>query len=774
MKSVKTKGILYSLSLILLAVLPLGFGAYFSFKKILVSEVNQAIVRVAEETADHLNSYIEQFIAPLVGISQNEQIISMDWPLQRDILNAQINPYYLSVAVLDSKGNAHYVDETTLDLSDREYITEALSGNISFSEVITSRKTGEHVIMVAVPIFKDKVIQGALIARLNDDFLSDFALTRGYGENGRAYIISDNGAFISRPQQEKDDTTLNIYEAAQKDNSFDAFAEFVQNSNSKQSGFGSYAFQDEQILMGYASVHETNWKIYVGTVEDEALDNLIHLAKTFIGLIIVSLIFCSLLAFYVVRRFVKPIVELSSLFAKGALGNLTVRFMPKSNDELGSLGQSFNRMMDSIKTLTQYDPLTSLLNQYVLEKEVETLVNSEGSQKLSLIMVAIDKFSSINNSFGYAMGDAVLCEVAVRIAKCTPGDYQLYRYKGDEFIVMGTKFPVGDELYTISQKILAALHERYQIKGKNISIDVSIGIFLWTEETRAEEPLKAVTNAMNYARYIGSNQIQKYNPLIHANLLGIRQLQTDIISGISEEQFSLVYQPMVDLENRKVVQIEALIRWKHPKRGLLYPDQFIDLAEQNGTITNIDIWVMNNVCKQIKAWKDIRQKPFIISINVSAKTFEDKKFVPIIVDIMNQYGIEPSLIQLEITERMAIKNVDESIMKLNELRTMGIRIAIDDFGIGYSSLSYIIRLPIDSIKIDKSFIQNMNKSKEARALVSTIISLCKTLKYNVIAEGIESIEELDYLKENECDVGQGYYFSKPVSIEELVKNCQAG
>lgn len=767
MKSIKTKGIIYSLCLILLAVLPLGAGAYSWFRKILINEVNQAVVRVAEETADHLNSYITQFISPLVGISQDERFINMDWEVQREILEAQIHPNYLSIAMVDLNGTARYIDNTTLDLSDRDYIQVSLSGKISFSDVIISRKTGEYVIMLSVPVIKDGSVRGALVARLDDEFLSDFASTRGYGKNGRAYVINEEGAIISKPQQEKMNDTFNIYGAALNNANYAGFSEFVRNSAHQQAGFGSYVFNGERILMGFASVEETNWKVYVGTVEDEALKNLNQLAKIIILLILPTLSLCSILVWFFAHRLLKPIVELDNLFSQGAMGDLTIRFTRSSKDEIGRLGLSFNRMMDKIKTLTQYDPLTSLLNQYVLEKEVERLTHQQQPQDFSIIMVSIEKFSQVNDTYGYAAGDTILREVAVRISNCITEEYQVYRYKGDEFIILGKNSPSIDEIQFIAQKILTALTESYLIGGKDIHIHVHAGIFHRNEDTKAEDPLKSVTNAVNYAKHMGGSQIQTYNRQLHADLVRIRELQAEISVGIKKEQFYLMYQPVIKLENNAFAGVEALIRWNHPKKGLLYPDQFIELAEQNGTIVELDFWVINTACKLIKSWIDAGKKPAVISVNISAKTFEEKRFVPAILDILKHYRVEPDLIQLEITERVVINNIEESIVRLNELRHAGIHIAIDDFGIGYSSLSYIIRLPIDTIKIDKSFIRNMSTSSEAKMLVATIINLCKSLRYNVIAEGIENREELDYLKKNKCSMGQGYYFSKPVSSDKI-------
>ena len=767
MNSIKTKGIIFSISLILLAISALGLISYNRFKNILVKEINNTVVRIANESADNLSYFVEHYVSPLIEISQYEHIKDMNWAKQRDILSAQINPYYLNVAVVDLDGNARYIDETILELGDRNYVKEALLGKVSFSEIIVSRKTGEHVIMVGVPIYNDNFVQGALIARLDVDFLSDFALTRGYGEKGRAYIISEEGTFISRPYHEKEEKAYNLYEIAILDKRYESLSNFVRESHTKQEGYGRYVFDDNQILMGYASVAETNWKIYIGTYEKEALESLISLKRIFVFGMLFALLISSIAAWIYVDRFMKPIVELDNLFSKGAQGDLTIRFTPKSRDEIGRLGLSFNRMMDKIKTLTQYDPLTLLLNQYVLEKEVETIIHCESKHNFSLIMIAIDNFSSINETYGYSSGDAVLCEVASRILHCISEDYTVYRYKGDEFVVLSNKVPVEEDIYREAHKILTAVKENYQVKGKIVEININIGVFTRNDSTRFDDPLQAVTHAKNYAKYLGGNQIQKFDPKILDKILIKRGLQADIIHGLEAEQFFLVYQPLFYLNSEKMVEIEALIRWKHPEKGLLYPDQFIEIAEQSSSIINIDMWVLKTACNQLKIWNETKIKPIMISVNISSKTFETKQFIPYLIKLIRDYAIDPTLLQLEITERMVINNVEESINKLKEVRAMGIRIAIDDFGIGYSSLSYIVRLPIDSIKIDKSFVQNIVTSSEAKAIVSTIINLCKKLKLNVIAEGIESKKELDYLRSNKCNIGQGYYFSKPVSIDEI-------
>ena len=768
MRSIKAKGMIFALGIIFIVVSIIGTGGYIRFKEILKEEVNNAVERVATESASHIANYIEQFVVPLSNLAEDEQITGMDWGTQQRILQNQINAFYLNIAVVDMAGIAHYVDNSYLDLSDREYVQQALSGNLVFSEVIVSRKTNEPVIMVATPIKKADGIKGALIARLDVDFLSDYALTRGYGENGKAYIISQEGSFLSRSHKDRTEE-YNLFQLAKSNEDYASLAQFVSSTSDHPIGHGKYIFEDKRILMGYASIDNTNWKIYIGTNEEDALKSLKGLGRLFLFVSGITLCISTLVAYFFVSRFSKPILELERLFYIGAKGDFTIRFTRKSKDEIGRLGVSFNRLMDKIKTLTQYDPLTTLLNQYVLENNLLVLQQSEDKVDFSLIMVAIDKFSYVNETHGYTTGDIILCEVARRVICCLSDNYQIYRYKGDEFVVLADGSITGEELESKAQEILHEIKETYVVNGKSVDIRFSIGLFQWNEATRAEEPLKAVTHAKNYARIQGSNQIQMYDKEIYYKLTANLELQTDILHGIKEDQFFLVFQPLFYLGSEKIAEIEALIRWKHPEKGFLYPDQFIDIAEQAGSIVDIDYWVIENTCRQLKKWKDTGIPPVLISINISTKTFETKKFIHDLMEFVRLYQVDPTYIQLELTERIIIKNVEESIQRLQLLRNMGFRVAIDDFGIGYSSLSYIVRLPIDCIKIDKSFIQNMASSKEAKTIVSTIINLCKDLKLHVIAEGIESSLELEYLKVIQCDIGQGYYFSKPVVMEEIEK-----
>ncbi|MDF2512900.1 MAG: uncharacterized protein K0S04_2766 [Herbinix sp.] len=767
MKSIKTKNMIFAFSLIMCAILALGITSYYRFRHILIQEVNNTISNIAQESSDHLRNYVDQFVSPLIDISENEDIKSMDIKKQMGVLNSQINPSYLETAIVDLKGIATYNDGETLDLSDRTYIIESLQGKISFSDVLISRKTNSPVIMIGVPIYRDSEVVGSIIARIDANFLQSYAFISGYGETGKAYVINDRGAFISRPTGDAHADEYNLYQIAKQDDKYKSFAEIVKQSQNQQTGTDTYLFDGKRYIMGYAAVDGVNWKIFISSSEDQVLIRLQGIRNTLITVMMIVIVLSIIVSAIYVNHSSKSLIELDHLFSEGAKGNLTIRFTPKSKDEFGRVGLNFNLMMDKMKTLMQYDPLTSLLNHYVLEKDVEELTGRDGEIDFALIMIAIDKFSFINETYGYNIGDQILHEAARRISTAIEKPYQSYRYKGDEFVILCKGTESETDMNLLAQSLLAKLRESYYYNDKTIEINVSIGTFHWNEELQTEEPMKAVTMAKNYAKYLGSNQVQDFEIQMYMELKVMSELQADIVSGIRQNQFFLVYQPLFNLENGQIAEAEALIRWRHPEKGLLYPDQFIEIAEVAGTILHIDHWVIESACKQLYLWKLNNKKPIMISVNISSKTFETKKFVPNFIDILNKYDVDPRLIQLELTERMVIKNVEESILKLKALRKMGIRIAIDDFGIGYSSLSYIVRLPIDCVKIDKSFVQNMATSKEAKSIVTTIINLCKTLNLNVVAEGIEDRFELEYLRANQCDIGQGYYFSKPVEIKEV-------
>lgn len=313
-------------------------------------------------------------------------------------------------------------------------------------------------------------------------------------------------------------------------------------------------------------------------------------------------------------------------------------------------------------------------------------------------------------------------------------------------------------------KINSLLEKPFRIQHYNIILNYHIGVLDFTNEYHVNEALQNVNLAYMFAR---KNQLlyKEYSLELLKSSQDEIQFEHDLIDAIEKSAFYMVYQPIIDLKTNQIADVEALIRWEDDKRGFVSPEYFISKAESMNKIQQIDYWVINQVCRMIES----SSNKLAVSINISAKSFEAHDFLDHIIEITNNYHVLPSKIQLELTERVIIKDIETSIKKMDAIKRAGFKIALDDFGIGYSSLSYLVQLPIDVVKIDRSFIMHMHDNLESKSIVDAIISMCHTIGIDVVAEGIESFEDEDYLKSRFCNYGQGYYFDKPLKFDDLKK-----
>lgn len=777
--SIKYKAIPSIVVAIFIVVGIISLASYTRFKRIMTNEINQSLERIALESSHTISILLEQFLSPLEEISHSREMTSMNWREQSKMMENQINPNYLNLAIVDSSGISHDIDGTRINLRDRDYIIQAFRGHVNFSDIIVNRKTHEPSIMAAVPIFNMKKVVGVLIARLSVDFLSGIQLAEGYGKNGKAYIISSQGSLISRGDTKDNKVIFNLYRQDGKTApGYDSLEALVKRNLPKYRGHDVFSINNSDYLIGFAAIEHTSWKIYIGASKAVIMSSLQQLKFNMLLAMIFSIVCSFFAAFFVLIRLAKPLQELDRMFEQGAKGDLTIRSTLRSNDELGRAGQSFNRMMNKINTLTQFDPLTGLKNQSVLEGELSAFLQSVRSQGqfngmgyFSLMMISIDNLSAINEIHGYVVGDELILKVREVLRQLADDYCELYRYMGNDFIIFRKTAPVPLENKTMALKIIHTFTRNdLIIQGIPISVKVNIGIFNAQEAyqyARDFDPLLAVSQARAFAKAQGSNSIEVYSEDLQSRLAVQNQLRSELSHALAQGQFYLVYQPLFDFESHHVAELEALIRWQHPTRGIVPPDQFIELAEQSSFIIDLDFWVLKQACSQIKTWQVAGYRPVVMSVNITSRTFESPHFLTRLRQVVSQNEVDPHLLQLEITERVVMEEVELCVTRLNELRSMGFGIAIDDFGIGYSSLSYIVRLPVDSLKIDQSFVRNLSSSDEAKAIVNTIISLGKTLGLTVIAEGIESGEEHEYLLEHQCDIGQGYYFSKPIAPAQI-------
>jgi diguanylate cyclase (GGDEF)-like protein/PAS domain S-box-containing protein len=430
---------------------------------------------------------------------------------------------------------------------------------------------------------------------------------------------------------------------------------------------------------------------------------------------------------------------------------------------------------EEIQSLAFYDPLTHLPNRRLLLDRLKlALVNSSRSGRdVALLFLDLDHFKTLNDSLGHDIGDILLKQVAERLTSCIRDSDTAARLGGDEYLVMlenlsEQPIEAAAQADIISEKILFALNQPYQLHTKEYQSTVSIGVALFgNQNISQDELLKHADIAMYQAKKAGRNSVCFYDPLMQDTIHARLDLERELREAIEKQQFKLYYQIQVD-HLGSPLGAEALIRWQHPERGLVSPFYFIQLAEETGLILPIGQWVLEAACAQLKVWEhNSNFSALTLSINVSAKQFRQEGFVNQVQTAVNRYAINPKLLKIELTESILLESVEATIKIMNDLKMTGIRFSLDDFGTGYSSLQYLKRLPLSQLKIDKSFVNDIVSDTNDKAIVRTIIAMAQSMELEVIAEGVETIEQRQLLQNTGCMKFQGYLFGKPVSIEEF-------
>ena len=423
----------------------------------------------------------------------------------------------------------------------------------------------------------------------------------------------------------------------------------------------------------------------------------------------------------------------------------------------------------TINHLAFHDPLTDLPNRILFyDRLTMSLADAQRYGKMVAVMfLDLDRFKNVNDMMGHAIGDQLLKNVAHKLKSCVRRNDTVARIGGDEFTMLLPQINHAEDAARVAQKIIDTLKKPWIVNNQEIHITSSIGIALFPNDGEDAETLTANADTAMYRAKEDGDNYQFYNSSMNIKALERLSMELALRKAIEQNEFVVHYQPQVDIKNGLIIGVEALVRWQHPERGLVPPMEFIPLAEDTGQIISIGEWVLRTACAQNKAWQDVGYYPIRLAVNLSACQFRQKNLVEIIARILKETGMDPSLLELEITESTAMQDVDFSINVLQCLRDMGIRIAIDDFGTGYSSLSYLRRLPITTLKIDRSFVRDVLIDVEDAAIVATIIVLAQNLRLKVVVEGVETEEQLLFFEQQECFEMQGYLFSEPLAVEEL-------
>lgn len=470
-----------------------------------------------------------------------------------------------------------------------------------------------------------------------------------------------------------------------------------------------------------------------------------------------------------------PIVVLSSqddeefavsILNKGAQDYL-VKWEGQGRTILRSVRYAIERKRSELRLnyMAQFDALTGIPNRQYFNDQLTraTARARRDGRKVTLLFLDLDGFKVVNDTLGHDAGDRLLKEVASRIQRSVRTGDVVARLGGDEFAVLleGLNGPL--EVETMANSLLALISQPYHIADRQLDITTSIGITMYPNDSADTQMLlKNADIAMYQAKENGRNNVTFFTERMHAELMEYHELERDIREALRLDEFHVVYQPKVNAHNRRLQGLEALLRWTSPTRGKVSPGTFIPVAEESGHIIPLGYWVLNQVCQTLKGWEEKGLPCVPVSVNVSARQFQQPDFHKRVAQIMAAHAVDPSLIEIELTEGLVMEDSEAAQMELLRLKRIGLRISIDDFGTGYSCLSYLRRFPIDVLKIDRSFVMEIGVSQDGESIIDAIISLARSLRLETVAEGVETTEQLDFLLDRGCHIVQGYLFGVPM------------
>ena len=487
-------------------------------------------------------------------------------------------------------------------------------------------------------------------------------------------------------------------------------------------------------------------------------------------------------ALVLARRVVRPIRELTAGAEDIGNGRRMRRVAVESDDEIGELADSMIRMArmaetrqqteQALREMAHHDALTKLPNRVLFQiRLVEAMDNARRVDRMvALHLLDLDSFKDVNDTLGHRAGDMLLQQVSERLKGCLRKSDTVARLGGDEFAIIQTNLTDENDISALAQRLTGTLATAFEIDGESVYTGTSIGITVFPhDDCEVDKLLKNADLALYRAKREGGSSYQLYDPQMNAEIQSRKAIEQDLRLALERGELFIEYQPQIDISSGRIIGAEALSRWRHPERGMVPPDEFIPVAEQSGLISRLTEGVLRGACKQAKAWQDAGLAGLRVSVNLSPSDFKRKDVVPMVTKILEQSGLDPEWLELEITEGMVMSGAESVIAKLEELHALGIQLAIDDFGTGFSSMSYLKRFPVDRLKIDQTFVRDILDTKEDASITTVIINLGHSLGLKVVAEGVEDEAQYEFLRQRNCNEAQGYWISAPLDAEAFVE-----
>ena len=706
--------------------------------------------------------------------------------------------------VLDATGKiiaSSHPESIGIDLKDRDYFNEAMTGNTVTSNLLYDRVENLASLFVAAPVFypNDTKAQGVM-SLIIDTQVASYNLSSLIDQDlGRAFLMNEDGLIVFH----SDSSLIGTYH---RDSSTRDY--FINNHN-LDSGFNDYTYEGTNYHIAFKRIPSSPWLLVIEQNMDVYKSSIRETLWVVIALNIIILTLASLSYFYYATLFTRPITKLSQIMHQTTTGDLTVRSQYTSKDEIGLLSHDLNIMLDElvgayeeveakneeltateeelrfqnnqlienqhelslskkhIEALAFTNPLTQLPNRIACDLELERLLTSIQAPIFALIYIDIDAFVRINYSLGHTIGDRVLIETAHRLSQFTQTKATLYHLSADKFAYLLFDSPDETQINAFASAVLESFRRPLTIDNYEIYLSISLGISTCPNDSTIPEALKLqAETALHQAKITGRSQHVFYRKIMTEHVNRRLEIEDLLRRAIKDNLLYMMYQPQYTAKSQQLKSYEALIRLKTEFGQNISPSEFIPIAEDIGLIIELGEWVIQDVFAQATSWISKDAMFDYICINISGLQLKDPRFVDLILQASKDFQLSPTRIELEITESIMLDISSSALDALQQLKDMGFRIALDDFGTGYSSLRYLKTLPLNTLKIDKSFIDDVHNSKKDQDLVRQIIGLSHELSLQVVAEGVEIRSQLEFLQENNCDLIQGYYFSKPLTTED--------
>lgn len=772
MKSIKSQILVY---LILVATLTFASLGYFSTKQLekLHPYVESQYSEIVSARADELGKELMGSLEQVKMLSQSNIVQSLNEDeIMALLTSVNLENKFRNMTYVDINGKGRNTKEVEIDARDQEQYKEIILGDKDYwiSDPFYSPFVEERmpIITVSHVIKKDGIKVGLINAVISTDFLDEVVGNIDIEGASFSWIVNSKGYVVAHESSE-----ITIMDKAIDLIMDKASVDRIINEDS-----GTLVYNCEKhgkMMSSFSKIKNSpGWTFIVEIPYKQAFKEINNIIEFFKYMTIIYLILITIIVYLYSRTISRPIVNLKKVFERAANGELNVKADENINNELGQAGASFNIMLSHIKDLTYIDPVTELynFNSFIIELPYKVRQLDDEKRLCSISIISIDDFKRINSIVGYEAGNQVLKELSSRVLEFSTKKELVARYFGDEIIV----FLWDKDMDNLRNRIVRL----WEVCGQPIHLDsnklllkTSMGVSILPESCDSyDEVIHEATLAKLKVKKSGGNGIDFYDEFISKEIKQEEDLDNAIYDAMNANEFYLVYQPIVNLKTNEIIANEALLRWSHEEYGTLPIPLVIELAEKKGYIEELGYWILKEACRQNKQWQDEGLGMMVISVNISVYQLEKADFIDRIIGALEYSKLEPKYLELEITETAAMANVSDKLELISKLKSLGIKISIDDFGTGYSSLSYFTKFPIDTLKIDKSFVFAMFTDTNAMTIIDTIVNMAKAMDVSITAEGVETVQHMDRLKELGCDKIQGYFISKPVKpllLEALLR-----